>query len=56
MPPRAVSSRSHGGGLMGKSEWKDFYFKGFSLIPWEADMAPAGRADRLVGAQNLSLQ
>lgn len=55
-PPRAVSSWAHGGGLMGKSQWKDFYFKGFSLIPREADMAPAGCANRLVGAQNLSLQ
>lgn len=54
-PPRTVSSWARGGGLMGKSEWKDFYFIGFSLIPWKADIAPAGRADRLARSQNLSL-
>lgn len=54
------SSGHHGGGLMGRPEWKDFHFRGWFVSSWEAarllsDIA-AGRADRWIGAQNLSLR
>lgn len=48
------------GGLMGRPVWECFYFRGWFLSPWETawllSHTAAGRGDRLVGHQNLSLR